>query len=87
VNDKPRECIVLILFVFILVALSPFGGVYFHIPRNYSSLIVYVVDFEGRVDPYQGGTLSVGPMMVQSTEQMAKSEAPHLGYIIISVEI
>jgi len=53
--------LVLILFVFILLALSLFNGVFYHIPKNYSSLIVYVVDFDGQVAPYQGGTPLVGP--------------------------
>ena len=69
----------LILFVFILLVLSLFNGVFFHIPENYSSLIVYVVDFDG-LPPYQGATPLVGPQVVQATEALAQSQ-PHLGYI------
>lgn len=73
--------VVLILFIYILLVLSLFNGVFFHIPNNMSSLIVYVVDFDGQVAPYQGGTPLVGPMIVQTTEQIARSDGPHLGYI------
>ena len=72
---------VLILFVFILIVLALFNGVFFHIPKNYSSLIVYVVDFDGQSPPYQGITPVVGPAIVQTTERMAKLDVPHLGYI------
>ena len=61
--------------------LSLFNGVFYHIPKNFSSLIVYVVDFDGQVAPYQEGTPLVGPMIVQATETIARSETPHLGYI------
>ena len=63
------------------MALSLFNGVFFHIPKNYPSLIVYVVDFDGRVDPYQSVTPIVGPAVVEATERLAKSDRPHLGYI------
>lgn len=69
---------------FVLLALSLFNGVYFHIPKNYPSLIVYVVDFDGQVPPYQGGLSIVGPAIVQATESMAKSDTPHLGFITMA---
>ncbi|KAL9128586.1 MAG: hypothetical protein Q9175_007494 [Cornicularia normoerica] len=75
---------VLILMTFVLLALSLFNGVYFHIPKNYPSLIVYVVDFDGQVPPYQGGLSIVGPAIVQATESMAKSDTPHLGFITMA---
>ena len=40
------------------------------------------MDFDGQVAPYQGTSI-VGPAIVQATEQMAKSNGPHLGYITI----
>ena len=58
-----------------------FNGVFFHIPKNFPSLIVYVVDFDRQVSPYQGGDAIVGPAIVQATESMARSDAPHLGFI------
>ena len=60
--------------------LSLFNGVFFHLPENYSSLIVYVVDFDG-LPPYQDATPLVGPQVVQATEALARSQQPHLGYI------
>ena len=62
---------------------SLFNGVFFHIPKNFSSLIVYVVDFDGQIPPYDGGSPIVGPAIVQATENMVKSNAPHLGFITI----
>ena len=40
-----------------------------------------MVDFDGQVAPYQGGTPLVGPSIVQATEYIAKYEQSHLGYI------
>ena len=70
--------------VFVLLVLSLFNGVFFHITKNYSSLIVYVVDFDGQTPPYQGGRPIVGPAIVQATEALARSHAPHLGFITLS---
>lgn len=64
-----------------------FNGVFFHIPKNFSSLIVYVVDFDGQVAPYLGGSPIVGPAIVQATEIIAKSDTPHLAYITMSPSI
>jgi hypothetical protein len=71
----------LILFVFVILVLALFNGVFYHIPKNFSSLIVYVVDFDGQVAPYQGIPPLVGPTIVQATEAIARSKTPHLGYI------
>ena len=72
---------VLILFLFVLLVLSLFNGAFYHIPKNIASLIVYVVDFDGQVPPYQGGTPMIGPTIVQATKQIIESQDPHLGYI------
>ena len=72
---------VLVLMIFVLLVLSLFNGVFFHIPKNYSSLVVYVVDFDGKIPPYQGGHPIVGPAIVQAIETMVKSDKPHLGFI------
>ena len=53
---------------FVLLVLSLFNGVFFHVAKNHSSPIVYVVDFDGQVPPYQGGRPIVGPAIVQATE-------------------
>lgn len=75
--------IVLILFVAILVVLSIFEGVFHNLPHNMKSLVVFVVDFDGQVAPYTGGTPLIGPQIVQATEAMVKSDHPHLGYVTL----
>ena len=70
----------MILVVFILLVLALFYAVFYHIPQNFSSLIVYVVDFDGQVAPYQGETPLVGPSVVQATEHIANSGQPNLRY-------
>ncbi len=71
----------MILFVFIILVLALFYGVFHHIPKNLTSLIVYVVDFDSQIVPYQDGTPLVGPAIVKATEDIVKSGQPHLGYI------
>ena len=66
--------------VSVLIVLSLFNGVFFHIPNNYSSLIAYV-DFDGQIPPYQGGRPIVGPATVQATGTLTMSDAPHLNFI------
>ena len=75
---------VLILFVFVLLVLSLFNGAFYHIPKNFASLIVYVVDFDGQVPPYQGVTPMVGPTIVQATEQIVQNQDIHLGYVTMA---
>ena len=72
---------VFILFVFVLLVLSLFNGAFYHIPKNFASLIVYVVDFDGQVPPYQGGTPVIGPTIIQATEQIVENRDIHLGYV------
>lgn len=70
--------------VFVFLVLALFNGVFFHIPKNFSSLIVYVVDFDGQVPPYQGEQPIVGPAIIQATESLARSDTPQLGYITMA---
>ncbi|KAI4172895.1 MAG: hypothetical protein LQ343_003303 [Gyalolechia ehrenbergii] len=70
----------LILSVFILLVLSIYWAVLFHVEKNTSSLNVFVVDFDGRVPPFTGGTPLVGPMITQTTGMMLSAPEPHLGY-------
>lgn len=80
---KNMSGIVLILFVAILVVLSLFEGVFHNLPKNTKSLVAYVVDFDGQIAPYTGGTPLVGPQIVQATEAMIGSDHPHLGYVTL----
>ncbi|KAL9029162.1 MAG: hypothetical protein Q9196_002556, partial [Gyalolechia fulgens] len=77
----------LILSVFILAVLSMYWAVLFHVEKNTSSLNVLVVDFDGRVPPFTGGTPLVGPMVTQMTEMMLSAPEPHLGYETIDPSV
>ncbi|KAI4124296.1 MAG: hypothetical protein LQ338_004871 [Usnochroma carphineum] len=77
----------LILSVFILSVLSMYWAVLFHVEENTSSLTVFVVDFDGRVAPFTGGTPLVGPMITQTTEMMLSAPEPHLGYDTIDPSV
>ncbi|KAI4228650.1 MAG: hypothetical protein L6R36_001506 [Xanthoria steineri] len=70
----------LILSAFILVVLSLYWAVLFNVEQNTSSLTVFVVDFDGKVDPFTATTPLVGPMITQTTEMMLAAPEPHLGY-------
>lgn len=72
--------IALILAIFILAVLSMYWAVLFHVEQNMSSLIVYVVDFDGTVAPYEGVKPLIGPMITQMAEETSRSSMPHLGY-------
>ncbi|KAL8719119.1 MAG: hypothetical protein Q9225_003831 [Loekoesia sp. 1 TL-2023] len=77
----------LILSVFILIVLSMYWAVLFHVEKNVSSLTVFVVDFDGRVPPFTGATPLVGPMITQTTEMMLSAPEPHLGYDTIDPSV
>ena len=48
---------------------------------------MYVVDFDGQVAPYQGGTPLVGPMITKMTETIVQeNKMPHLGYVTVPPE-
>jgi hypothetical protein len=65
--------------ILILGILSIFWGSLFQIPRNMSSLTVYVVDFDG-LAPYNTHTPIVGPTIVSLVEDMNLNPG-HLGYL------
>lgn len=79
-----HELLVLTLMAFVFLVLALFNGIFFHIPENYSSLIVFVVDFDGQLPPYRGGQPIVGPAIIRATESMADSDIPQLGYITMA---
>lgn len=70
----------LILAAFILAVLSLYWGVLFHVEANLSSLVIYVVDFDGQEAPYTGVTPLIGPMITQTTESMVANTPSHLGF-------
>lgn len=61
-----------ILCAFILAVLSIYWGVEFRVEENLSSLVVWVVDFDGQEAPYNtsGVTPLVGPRIVRAAEAL-----------------
>ena len=57
-------------------------AVLYHVEENLTSLLVYVVDFDGQIAPYNQGVVPiVGPMMVEATQSMLHSGMPSLGFL------
>lgn len=50
--------------------MSLYWAVLFHVEDNLSSLLVFVVDFDGQIAPYTYITPLVGPMMVQTAQSL-----------------
>lgn len=71
-----------LLCAFIIACLSIYWGVFVHAEKNLSSLVVYVVDFDGQVAPYNDLSIEpvVGPAVVRLAQQMVASSQPTLGY-------
>lgn len=73
-----------VLMVFILAILSIYYGSLFAVerPGHLSSLVVYVVDMDAQVAPYNtsGVTPLVGPMITRLARQMVASGRPTLGF-------
>jgi hypothetical protein len=64
--------------------LSLFWGSQYSTEANYSALNVWVVDFDGKVDPYRTDDPIIGPAVTNVTNQLINSDALHLGYTIKS---
>ncbi|OQO09312.1 hypothetical protein B0A48_04710 [Cryoendolithus antarcticus] len=71
-----------VLMVSIMALLSIYWAVFYHVQANMSSLVVYVVDFDGQVAPYDniGVEPIVGPAIVGLANQMVASSKPTLGF-------
>jgi hypothetical protein len=50
--------------------MSLYWAVLFHVEDNLSSLVVFVVDFDGQVAPYTDITPVVGPMMTETAQSL-----------------
>jgi len=74
-----------VLMCFILGVLSIYWGALYHVEQNLSSLVVYVVDFDGQVAPYNTGghTPIVGPIITDLARTMVASATPNLGYGVL----
>lgn len=75
---------VFILCVFIFGVLSLFWGSQYRTEANYPALKVFVVDFDGTVDPYRTSDPVVGPAVTNATKGIIHSTGLHLGYEIKS---
>ncbi|KDE84614.1 MNNG and nitrosoguanidine resistance protein [Aspergillus oryzae 100-8] len=76
---------VLTLCVFILCILSLYWAVQFRVEQNLHSLTVWVVDFDGMVDPYRDTKPIVGPAVTDVAENLIQTpETGRLGYTIKS---
>lgn len=75
---------VLILCVFVLCILSLYWAVQFRVENNLPSLTVWVVDFDGQVDPYLMNDTIVGPAVTDVAGQIIESTTDRVGYTIVS---
>ncbi|KAJ5691926.1 hypothetical protein N7462_001349, partial [Penicillium macrosclerotiorum] len=75
---------VFILCVFIFCVLCLFWGSQYATEDKYSSLKVWVVDFDGQTDAYQTNDTIVGPVVTNATKDYMASSGVHLGYEIKS---
>ncbi|KAJ5819577.1 hypothetical protein N7474_005168 [Penicillium riverlandense] len=75
---------VLILCVFVLTVLSLFWGSQYRVEDRFRALKVWVVDFDGQIDPYVTNDAIVGPVVTDVTRQTLQSNIRSLGYIIKS---
>ncbi|KAJ5116757.1 hypothetical protein N7456_001105 [Penicillium angulare] len=73
-----------ILCIFVLSVLSLFWGSQYATEANYPSLHVWVVDFDGQVDPYKTDNTLVGPLVTNMTKEYEASGSLHLNYQIKS---
>ncbi len=56
-------------------------AVLYHVEKNMPSLVVWIVDFDGQVAPYNTGEPPlIGPQVVMAADKMVNSPKPHLGY-------
>jgi hypothetical protein len=76
--------LVCILCIFVFVVLSLFWGSQYSTEEKYSSLNVFVVDFDGQIDPYLNNDPIIGPAVTNVTKRIIASDSLHLGYTIKS---
>ncbi|KAK3050646.1 hypothetical protein LTS18_012554, partial [Coniosporium uncinatum] len=73
-----------VLMAFILSVLTIYWGVFFHLPKNIASLVVYVVNFDGQVAPYTNGPDPfVGRTITELAVRMVKSPTATLGFGVL----
>lgn len=74
-----------VLMTFILAVLSIYWAALYRVEQNLSNLVVYVVDFDGRVAPYDtdGFQPVVGPAITNLARSMVASKTPTLGFGVL----
>lgn len=77
------DVLALILAIFVLGVLSIYWACLFRVEQNLKFLRIYVVDFDGQVEPYTGISPLLGPLITRTTEKMSRSPVPNLGYITL----
>lgn len=70
----------------ILAVLSLYWAALFHVEQNMRALVVYVVDFDGQVPPYDAVSPIVGPQVRQVVGQALATPGPSLGYVVVPPE-
>jgi len=78
---------ILILIVAVMGILSLYWGVLFHAEDRLRNFVVYVVDFDGQVAPYNSGaagTPFVGETMVNTALQLVNGPSSSLGYTVLN---
>lgn len=70
------------LMVFIMAILSIYWACLFHVEKNLSSLVIYVVDMDAQVAPYNTSGINplVGPIVTDLARTMVASGEPTLGW-------
>lgn len=75
-----------ILMTFIFACMSIYWAVFFNLPQNLSSLVIYVADFDGRVAPYTNVQPIVGPAITELAAQTGASTSGNkLGWTVVSI--
>ncbi|KAH6670378.1 MNNG and nitrosoguanidine resistance protein [Halenospora varia] len=74
----------LILSIAILGILSLYWGALFRTENNESTLGVFVVDFDGQVDPYSDTVPLVGPAVIKGVNEIIERSTPHPGFHVRS---
>ncbi|KAK3117599.1 hypothetical protein LTR53_000925 [Teratosphaeriaceae sp. CCFEE 6253] len=71
------------LMTFILGVLSNHWACLYHVEKNLSSLVVYVVDMDGQTAPYDSQAPLVGPIITNLARSMVASSTPTLGWGVL----
>lgn len=74
----------LIICVFVLTILSLFWAVQYRVEDNLPSLTVWIIDFDGQVEPYRTNETIVGPAVTDVAAQIIDSTTDRVGYTIVS---